>query len=140
MLISVIYNVLPVQSETSSAGYSPVLLSPYHDNVTPETPQPRQKAPNRSPASSVSFTNSTRKSFSGNENGKPCVNKLNFRKISRSQVVPFNGNDGSNVADEFAPEGTFENQKEFENLSLIRRQLMQIENQQSNLLDLLQVL
>ncbi|KAL8533985.1 hypothetical protein ACS0TY_010124 [Phlomoides rotata] len=126
-----------VQSDTSSAAYSPNLLSPYRGNVAPETPQPKQKAPNRSTPSSCS-SNSSRKSI---EDSKTCIsseNKLNLRKISRSRVVPFNSNDSSNMGDEFAIKGSFENEKEFENLSLIRRQLVQIENQQSNLLDLLQ--
>lgn len=99
--------------------------------------------PTRSPVSSCSSTTSSRKSIIGNEDSKPCISsasKLNLKKNFRSQVVPLNCNDNLNMADGYAIKDNIDNQKEFEDLSLIRKQLLQIENQQSNLLDLLQVL
>lgn len=60
---------------------------------------------------------------------------------SRSRVVPLIENDGCkiNVAVDSASEDIYWNHKEAEGLSLIQKQLLQIENQQSSLLDLLQV-
>lgn len=124
-----------VQSDTTStAGYSPLQRSPCS-----ETPQVRKMHPPRSPASSCSSsTSSSRRSIRGNEDSKPHIptagNKLKLKKNTRSLVVPFNYSDNSDdIMDDF------ENGKEFEDMSLIRRQLQQIENQQSNLLELLQV-
>lgn len=58
-----------------------------------------------------------------------------------SQVVPCEGdNSASTVGVSEITENVCKNQKESEDLSLIREQLVQIENQQSGLLDLLQVL
>ncbi|CAN1311188.1 TORTIFOLIA1-like protein 4, partial [Linum perenne] len=54
---------------------------------------------------------------------------------SGSRVVPYNDDDD---AEDNPAEDMLENPKEIEDLSLIRAQLVQIENQQSNLLDLLQ--
>lgn len=58
-----------------------------------------------------------------------------------SRVVPFHGNDNCelDLADSNATEDVYVSQKEVENLSLIQKQLLQIENQQSSLLVLLQV-
>ncbi|XP_057774750.1 TORTIFOLIA1-like protein 4 [Salvia miltiorrhiza] len=125
-----------VQSDTSSAGYSPLQRSPCS-----ETPQLRKMYPPRSPASSCSSsTSSSRRSVLGNEDTKPHIptagNKLNLKKNTRSRVVPFNYGDNSDENN--AIKEDFEDEKEFEDMSLIRRQLQQIENQQSNLLDLLQ--
>ncbi|XP_058228170.1 TORTIFOLIA1-like protein 3 [Rhododendron vialii] len=56
-----------------------------------------------------------------------------------SQVVPCEGdNSASTVGVSEITENVCKNQKESEDLSLIRKQLVQIENQQSGLLDLLQ--
>lgn len=60
---------------------------------------------------------------------------------SGSRVVPFNDdeNHSLDVVVSTAAEEVYENQKDAEDMSLIREQLLQIENQQSSLLDLLQV-
>ncbi|PSS28680.1 Microtubule-associated protein SPIRAL2-like, partial [Actinidia chinensis var. chinensis] len=59
---------------------------------------------------------------------------------SGSRVVPFHENDNcdSAVVQRGATEDVDINQKEVEDLNLIQKQLVQIENQQSSLLDLLQ--
>ena len=74
---------------------------------------------------------------------KSCDDKM--RKFvglrSGSRVVPFYDDD--NLALDATVNNTnetCEDPQDFEDLSLIREQLIQIENQQSNLLDLLQVL
>ncbi|KAL1550938.1 hypothetical protein AAHA92_18838 [Salvia divinorum] len=117
---------LNVQSDTSSAGY----YSP-----SSETPQLRKMHPPRSPASSCSSsTSSSRRSTLGNEDAKPRIptasNRFNLKKNVRSRVVPCDNSD--KIKDDF------ESENEFEDMSLICRQLQQIENQQSNLFDLLQ--
>lgn len=115
-------------------------MSKINVNTTLETPQPRTMVPKSSPpANFLSMTNN-RKGIIGNEDVKPCVStstKLNLKRNSRSRVVPFNCNDHSSLDD--GCDAINENDKEFEDLSLIRKQLVQIEKQQSNLLDLLQV-
>ena len=60
---------------------------------------------------------------------------------SGSRVVPFDDDEKhvSGVIDGSAAEEAYDSQKDAEDLSLIREQLLQIENQQSSLLDLLQV-
>lgn len=61
---------------------------------------------------------------------------------SGSRVVPFDDDDqnhGSDFVDGNAAEEAYESPKDVEDLSKIREQLLQIENQQSSLLDLLQV-
>ena len=86
-------------------------------------------------------------------NGKPETNHLLFSKNhgekvhrfgslkSGSRVVPFNDDENydSDIVVGNAAEEVYENQKDAEDLSLIREQLIQIENQQSSLLNLLQV-
>ncbi|CAN0925739.1 TORTIFOLIA1-like protein 4 [Linum grandiflorum] len=57
---------------------------------------------------------------------------------SGSRVVPYNDDEDDEAELDNPGEDQFENPKEIEDLSLIRAQLVQIENQQSNLLDLLQ--
>lgn len=84
---------------------------------------------------------------------RPETNRVLFSKISNekmhkfgclrsgSRIVPFheNNNSESAVADSNATgEEIYENQKDIEDLSLIRKQLIQIENQQSSMLNLLQ--
>lgn len=60
---------------------------------------------------------------------------------SRSQVVPFDDeNYDSDVVVSNPTEEVYESPKDAEDLSLIRAQLLQIENQQANLFDLLQVM
>lgn len=123
-----VLHCLSVQSDTSSAGY----YSP-----SSETPQPRKMHPPRSPSSSCSSsTSSSRRSTLGNEDVKPNIpiasNKFNVKKNARARVVPCDSSD--KIKDDF------ESENEFEDMSLIHRQLQQIENQQSNLFNLLQVL
>lgn len=67
----------------------------------------------------------------------PTPTRSKPKKNIRSRVVPFNCSENS---DETPTNEGFEDQKEFEDMSLIHRQLEQIETQQSNLLELLQVL
>uniref|UniRef100_A0A5B7AMG5 Putative microtubule-associated protein TORTIFOLIA1-like n=1 Tax=Davidia involucrata TaxID=16924 RepID=A0A5B7AMG5_DAVIN len=73
---------------------------------------------------------------------KTCDEKLHkFGGLrSGSRVVPFRGNDNCelDVVDSNATEEVYGNHKEVEDLSLIRKQLVQIENQQSSLLEVLQ--
>ncbi|KAA8529501.1 hypothetical protein F0562_033700 [Nyssa sinensis] len=73
---------------------------------------------------------------------KTCDEKLhNFASLrSGSRVVPFPENDNCelDVVNNNATEEVYGNHEEVEDLSLIREQLVQIENQQSSLLDLLQ--
>ncbi|RVX10429.1 TORTIFOLIA1-like protein 4 [Vitis vinifera] len=64
-----------------------------------------------------------------------------LKRRSGSRIVPFheNNNSESAVVDSNATEEEiYENQKDIEDLSLIRKQLIQIENQQSSMLNLLQ--
>ncbi|CAK9172700.1 unnamed protein product, partial [Ilex paraguariensis] len=68
------------------------------------------------------------------------LHKLGSLKFG-SRVVPFHENDYCelDMTDGNNTEEVYGNQKEIEDLSLIRKQLLQIEHQQSSLLDLLQV-
>lgn len=95
--------------------------------------------PTLSPALSYLSTASSRETILGiEEDKKPCIcksNKLDTRK--NLLVVPLNCDDNLNLADEDVKKL---NEKELEDLCVIRKQLMQIGNQQSSLLDLLQVL
>ena len=61
---------------------------------------------------------------------------------SGSRVVPFQDDEDADLGDRVnnINEEIFENSKDDEDMSLIREQLLQIENQQSNLFELLQVL
>ena len=68
-------------------------------------------------------------------------NKLGGLK-SGSRAVPFQEDEScysKDVEVSSSTEDFYENHKDYEDLSLIREQLIQIENQQSSLLDLLQV-
>ncbi|CAK9138862.1 unnamed protein product [Ilex paraguariensis] len=67
------------------------------------------------------------------------LHKLGSLKFG-SRVVPFHENDYCelDMTDGNNTEEVYGNQKEIEDLSLIRKQLLQIEHQQSSLLDLLQ--
>ncbi|MBA0855870.1 hypothetical protein Goshw_020307 [Gossypium schwendimanii] len=58
---------------------------------------------------------------------------------SRSQVLPFHDEENLDVTDKNAALDVDENPKDIEDLCLIREHLAQIEDQQSNLLNLLQV-
>ncbi|MBA0669842.1 hypothetical protein Goklo_007399 [Gossypium klotzschianum] len=58
---------------------------------------------------------------------------------SQSQVLPFHDEENLDVTDKNAALEVDENPKDIEDLCLIREQLAQIEDQQSNLLNLLQV-
>lgn len=72
---------------------------------------------------------------------KSCDEKIHkFGALrSGSRVVPFNESDNSGSTGEIKNgTGTFGISKDVEDLSVIRNQLLQIENQQSSLLDLLQ--
>ncbi|XP_057948542.1 TORTIFOLIA1-like protein 4 [Malania oleifera] len=89
---------------------------------------------------------------SRSRNLRPEVRRALFNKIpgerghkfgglrSGSRVVPFYDNDNSDlvILDCNCTEEMYGNEKDIEDLSLIRKQLVQIENQQSSLLDLLQ--
>lgn len=127
-------------SSSSCSGYSPVLLS----RSGSVTPQFRKATPMKSPVSSCSSTGSSQKGIvRSDKEKKPCTLKHNMpesRKNFRSRVVPFNLNSddldvgyGDSIHEKMGS-GT----EEFEDLSLIRDQLLQIENQQSTLLDILQ--
>lgn len=86
-------------------------------------------------------------------NSKPETKRVLFGKIrdekvhkfgglrSGSRVVPFQDDQDADLGDVVSNtvEEVDENSKEAEEVSLIREQLLQIENQQSNLLELLQV-
>lgn len=101
--------------------------------------------------SGISDFKSGEKEGSGNSRPESkCVlfNKISDEKVHKfggsrygSRVVPFQDDENldlgvivSDTVDEI-----YENNKDVEDLSLIREQLLQIENQQSSLLDLLQV-
>ncbi|KAL3631083.1 hypothetical protein CASFOL_024067 [Castilleja foliolosa] len=130
----------PSSKDTSKTGQSSVGFPKSPVNIGLETPRPRKTTPARSPPSGCSSTISCQKSIVETEDTKPSsssASKSNFRKNSRSRVVPCNEN--SATADGYDVKDEFENQKvEFGDVTLIRKQLLQIENQQSNLLDLLQ--
>ncbi|KZV14097.1 hypothetical protein F511_44440 [Dorcoceras hygrometricum] len=127
----------PKGSSSSSSGYSPVLLSRScsadRGSVTPRVTSMK------SPVSSCSSTGSSQKSILRSyQDKKPCTLKPNMtesRKNLRSRVVPFDYPDvgcGDSLHDKLG------NGTELEDLSLIRNQLLEIENQQSTLLDILQ--
>ncbi|KAL0372418.1 UNVERIFIED_CONTAM: TORTIFOLIA1-like protein 4 [Sesamum calycinum] len=98
-----------------------------------QTPAPMRKImPTLSPALSYSSTASSRETILGSEEDKS--SKLNTRK--NFLVFPLNCDDNLNLADEDVKKHSG---KELEDLCVIRKQLMQIENQQSSLLDLLQI-
>ncbi|KAL6513824.1 hypothetical protein OROHE_019280 [Orobanche hederae] len=60
------------------------------------------------------------------------------RKMVPARSTPSSCSENLDMADRHVVKDDFENQKEFGDISVIRKQLLQIENQQSNLLDLLQ--
>ncbi|KAL0327220.1 UNVERIFIED_CONTAM: TORTIFOLIA1-like protein 4 [Sesamum angustifolium] len=103
-----------------------------------QTPAPMRKImPTLSPALSYSSTASSRETILGSEEDKkPFIrksSKLDTRK--NFLVFPLNCDDNLNLADEDVKKHSG---KELEDLYVIRKQLMQIESQQSSLLDLLQ--
>ncbi|KAH7570199.1 hypothetical protein JRO89_XS05G0066800 [Xanthoceras sorbifolium] len=55
-----------------------------------------------------------------------------------SKVVPYHGDENSDLVVSNGAEEVYDHQKDAEELSMIREQLLQIENRQSSLLDLLQ--
>ncbi|XP_022856132.1 TORTIFOLIA1-like protein 4 [Olea europaea var. sylvestris] len=120
--------------------HSPVRLSRNPANNGSGTPQLKKTTTTKSPASSSSSTGSNQRRSLKSENRKLGTSTLDFRKKFRSRVVPCNGSDDNvlDMAADNANECELGNQKEFEDLSLIREQLLQIENQQSSLLELLQ--
>lgn len=134
----------PKGSSCSSSGYSPVLLSrSCSADRALVTPQFRKVTPMKSPVSSCSSPGTSHKSIvRSDQEKKPCT--LNptmpeLRKNFRSQVVPFNfDSDDLDVGFGDSIHEKLGSQMEFEDLSLIRDQLLQIENQQSTLLDILQ--
>ncbi|GFP91558.1 microtubule-associated protein tortifolia1 [Phtheirospermum japonicum] len=133
---------MPSPKDSSGGGQSPVRFSKSPVNIGLETPRPRKMALTRSPPSGCSSMISSQKSIVEHEDIKQCISsasKSNFKKSYRARVVPFNCHENPATADEYAGKDEFENQKtEFGDVTLIRKQLLQIENQQSNLLDLLQ--
>ncbi|KAL0447094.1 UNVERIFIED_CONTAM: TORTIFOLIA1-like protein 5 [Sesamum latifolium] len=103
-----------------------------------QTPAPTRKIlPTLPPALSYSSTASSWETILGSEEDKkPCILKsikLDTRKNFR--VVPLKCDDNLNLADEDVKK---HNGKELEDLRMISKQLMQIENQQSSLMELLQ--
>ncbi|CAJ2664433.1 unnamed protein product [Trifolium pratense] len=79
------------------------------------------------------------------EMNRALLNKNSDDKMKRhggskagSRVVPYHGESHDSVPVSNVPKDLFKNDKESEELSLIRNQLQQIEKQQSSLLDLLQ--
>ncbi|XP_073032752.1 TORTIFOLIA1-like protein 4 isoform X2 [Primulina eburnea] len=134
----------PKGSSCSSSGYSPVLVS---RSVSADrgsvTPQFKKVTPTKSPVSSCSSTGRSQKSIVRNDQEKkPCTSNPNMpelRRNFRSRVVPFNFNsDDLDVGYGDSIHEKLGTQTEFEDLSLICDQLVQIENQQSTLLDILQ--
>ncbi|XP_073306856.1 TORTIFOLIA1-like protein 4 [Primulina huaijiensis] len=130
----------PKGSSCCSSGYSPVLLS-MRGSVTPQF---RKVTPMKSSVSSCSSSGSSQKSIvRSDQEKKPCTLKHNIPEVMknfRSRVVPFNFNsDDLDVGYGDSIHEKMESRtEEFEDLSLIRDQLLQIENQQSTLLDILQ--
>ncbi|KAL6567758.1 hypothetical protein OROGR_001426 [Orobanche gracilis] len=139
-----LFEDIPSPKDIYSGGQSPVQLSksPGHPgNVDLEISQPRKMVAARSTPSSCSSTISSQKSIAANEHIKPCIStaiNTSFRKDFRSRVVPFNCSENFDMADRHVVKDGFENQKESGDISVIRKQLLHIENQQSDLLDLLQ--
>ncbi|KAL3654154.1 hypothetical protein CASFOL_003835 [Castilleja foliolosa] len=132
----------PYPKDTINGGQSLVRFSKDPVNIGLETPRPRKTGPARSPPSGCSSTISSQKSIVESEIIKPSISsasETNFRKNYRSRVVPFNCNENTPTTDGYAVKEESENPKvEFGDVTLIRKQLLQIENQQSNLLELLQ--
>ncbi|KAL3841003.1 hypothetical protein ACJIZ3_025594 [Penstemon smallii] len=129
--------------DSSSSGQSPALVSCSPSSSGLGTPQPRKLVPIRSPASSSPSTSSSQKTINLQiEDMKQCPSsssKLNLRRNFRSRVVPFNCNETVNTADgNAAIKEDIGNQKELDEIFQIRKQLLQIENQQASLLELLQ--
>lgn len=86
------------------------------------------------------FTTKETKRALFNKNSDEKVHKFGGSKVS-SRVVPcINDMPESTALSSYVTEDVYGNQKECEDLSLIRKQLIQIENQQSSLLNLLQVI
>ncbi|KAG8383141.1 hypothetical protein BUALT_Bualt05G0153800 [Buddleja alternifolia] len=104
------------------------------------TPQSTRKITRN--RSSVSSSSSTTSGTQSSEDKKPCNSSLikpDLKKNSRSCVVPLNCDDDFNLDDEVVTTNhDFRGKKEFEDLSSIRKQLLQIEDQQSSLMELLQ--
>ncbi|XP_075496612.1 TORTIFOLIA1-like protein 4 [Primulina tabacum] len=134
----------PKGSSCSSSGYSPVLVS---RSVSADrglvTPQFRKVTPTKSPVSSCSSTGRSHKIIvRSDQEKKPCTSKPNIPELRRNfrpRVVPFNFNsDDLDVGYGDSIHEKLGTQTEFEDLSMICDQLLQIENQQSTLLDILQ--
>ncbi|KAK3038624.1 hypothetical protein RJ639_027287, partial [Escallonia herrerae] len=101
---------------------------------------------------SLNFTNVDSTCTESCSTSKPETKRVLFSKICNeksskfgglrfgSRVVPFHEMDKCELdaAGENASEDVYRNHREVEDLSLIQKQLLQIENQQSSLLDLLQ--
>lgn len=85
-------------------------------------------------------------SYQNEANSRAEIKRVLFSKMSDEKVKRFNGSksrvvpcyDDTNVVDNSAND-VCDNPQDVEDFSLIREQLIQIENQQSNLLDTLQV-
>ncbi|KAL2547336.1 ARM repeat superfamily protein [Forsythia ovata] len=138
-----VYQEESTPKDSGSGEHSPIRLSRSPSNSGSVTPQLKKTMTSRSPSSSSSSIASNQKRTQKGESRKPITSrssKVDFRKNFRSRVVPCNWNDDNmlDMAADNANECNLGNQKEFEDLSLIREQLLQIENQQSSLLELLQ--
>ncbi|KAI9170374.1 hypothetical protein LWI28_027002 [Acer negundo] len=113
----------------------------------------------QSPSSEMTHADCIRVSDSGNSEFGELGNSINsksetksvlFSKIrnekvykfggfrSGSRVVPYQDDENSDLVISNGTEEVYDDQKDAEELSMIREQLLQIENQQSSLLDLLQ--
>ncbi|XP_073130627.1 TORTIFOLIA1-like protein 4 [Henckelia pumila] len=135
----------PKGSSSSSSGYSPVLLSRSSSaDGGLVSPQLRKVTRMKSPVSSCSSTGSSHKSIvRSDKEKKPYTSKPNMpelRKNFRSRVVPFdyNSEDLDLGYGDSSIQEKLGSQTELEDLSLICDQLLQIEYQQSTLLDVLQ--
>ncbi|CAI9756247.1 unnamed protein product [Fraxinus pennsylvanica] len=141
--VPAVYEEESTSKDGGSGEHSPIRISTSPANSGSVTPRVKKMLTSRSPASSSSSIASNEKRTLKSENRKPITSrssKVDFGKSFRFRVVPCNGNDDNvfDMATDNANECNLGDQKEFEDISLIREQLVQIENQQSSLLELLQ--
>ncbi|XP_022868351.1 TORTIFOLIA1-like protein 4 [Olea europaea var. sylvestris] len=139
--VPAVYEEESTPKDSGSGERSPVRISTSPVNRGSMTPRVKKTLTSRSPTSSSSSPASNEKRAVKSENRITSKSsKVDFRKNFRSRVVPCNGNDDNalDMAADKANECNLGDQKEFEDISLIREQLVQIENQQSSLLELLQ--
>ncbi|CAI9785194.1 unnamed protein product [Fraxinus pennsylvanica] len=138
--VPAVYEEESTPKDSGNGEHSPARLSRSPANNGSRTPQLRKTTTTKSPASSSSSAASNHKISLKSENRKSSTSRSDFRKNFRSRVVPCNGSEDTvlDMAAHNADECELGNQIEFEDLTLIRKQLLQIEDQQSSLLELLQ--